>query len=139
MILDTSAIIATVSLEPDAGLLRGAMLTASSLAMSAVTVLETRIVLRARYGGEAVHAFETMLDRAPIAVVPFDAAQARLAFEAFQQYGKGQGHPAQLNIIDCAAYALARSRSEPLLFKGDDFSKTDVIPALRAELHPDRR
>ena len=53
-----------------------------------------------------------------------------MAFDAFLRYGKGQGHPAQLNIIDCVAYALAKSRSEPLLFKGNDFANTDIVPAL---------
>lgn len=59
-----------------------------------------------------------MLEHAGIAVIPFDAEMATAAFEAFQRFGKGQGHPAQLNIIDCAAYALAKIRGEPLLFKG---------------------
>jgi ribonuclease VapC len=55
---------------------------------------------------------------------------AKAAFRAFRQYGKGQGHPARLNIIDCAAYAVAKVRGEPLLFKGGDFDKTDIQPAL---------
>lgn len=60
----------------------------------------------------------------------FDQQLAQVAFDAFCRYGKGQGHPAQLNIVDCAAYALARSRGEPLLFKGNDFDNTDIEPAL---------
>lgn len=61
--------------------------------------------------------------------MPFDAELAAIAFDAFRRYGKGQGHPAQLNIIDCAAYALAKVRGEPLLFKGNDFEKTDISAA----------
>jgi ribonuclease VapC len=63
-------------------------------------------------------------------VVPFDDEMARIAFNAFRHFGKGQGHPAQLNIVDCAVYALAKARSEPLLFKGEDFDRTDIRSAL---------
>ena len=71
-----------------------------------------------------------MLAGAAIAIEPFNAEMAQAAFDAFRRYGKGQGHPAQLNILDCAAYALAKIRSEPLLFKGNDFEKTDILPAV---------
>lgn len=70
-----------------------------------------------------------MLDQAGIEIVPFDVQMAQAAFAAFRRYGKGQGHPAQLNILDCAAYALAKIRDEPLLFKGHDFERTDIQPA----------
>jgi ribonuclease VapC len=63
-------------------------------------------------------------------VVPFDDEMASVAFDAFRQFGKGREHPAQLNIIDCAVYALAKLRSQPLLFKGDDFAHTDIESAL---------
>lgn len=121
MVLDTSAIVAAIAMEPDAVRFRAAMLGATSLAMSAAAVLESRIVLRSRHGDAAVDAFDQMLDGAGIAIVPFDAPMAQLAFNAFRRYGKGQGHPAQLNIIDCAVYALAKMRGESLLFKGSDF------------------
>ncbi|WP_228747528.1 type II toxin-antitoxin system VapC family toxin [Bradyrhizobium sp. BR 10289] len=130
MVLDTSAIVATVTNEPDGQRYRTAMLDADSLSMSAVAVLETRIVLSARFGTAAVAFFDELLETAGIAVVPFDAEMAKGAFEAFQRFGKGGGHPAQLNIVDCAVYALAKARSEPLLFKGADFAKTDVVQAL---------
>ncbi|MGH6843533.1 MAG: PIN domain-containing protein [Methylocella sp.] len=71
-----------------------------------------------------------MLEGAGIAIVPLDAQMAQLAFDAFRRYGKGQGHPAQLNIVDCAVYALARFRGESLLFKGSDFEKTDIQAAV---------
>jgi ribonuclease VapC len=130
MVLDTSAIVATISGEPDGSRFQEALLRGPSLAISAVTALESRIVLLSRHGVEAVREFDDMLEHAGITVIPFDAGMAIAAFEAFQKFGKGQGHPAQLNIIDCAAYALAKIRGEPPLFKGSDFGKTDIKPAL---------
>ena len=126
MILDTSAIVATIANEPDRIRFQDRMLGAASLSISSVTALETRIVLQSRQGAEAVRAFDEMLESAGIIVVPFDAQMADAAFHAFRRYGKGQGRPAQLNILDCVAYALAKVRNEPLLFKGGDFEKTDI-------------
>jgi len=105
------------------------MLGADSLLISAVAVLETKVVLLARLGPEAISLFEELLEAAGIVVVPFDDEMAKAAFDAFRRFGKGQGHPAQLNMVDCAVYALANARSQPLLFKGADFSKTDVVSA----------
>ncbi len=130
MILDTSAIVAAITNEPDGPGFRKAMLNAPSLAISSVTVLEARIVLYARHGAEAVAEFNEMLENAGVLIVAFDEVQAGMAFDAFRQYGKGQGHPAGLNIVDCAAYALAKARGEPLLFKGSDFPNTDIVSAL---------
>lgn len=130
MVLDTSAIIATIANEQDSPGFREAILGAESLLMSSVAVLETRIVLFARLGLVAVDLFEELLDRAGIVVVPFDDEMAKTAFDAFRRYGKGTGHPAQLNIVDCAVYSLARERSQPLLFKGRDFDQTDIRSAL---------
>jgi ribonuclease VapC len=70
-----------------------------------------------------------LLENARIAVVPFDDEMAKAAFDAFRRFGKGQAHPAQLNIVDCAVYALAKTRSQPLLFKGGDFDRTDIQSA----------
>lgn len=106
------------------------MLDADSLSISAIAVLETKIVLSARFGSAAVTFFDELLATAGIVVVPFDDDMAKGAFEAFQLFGKGGGHPAQLNIVDCAVYALAKARSQPLLFKGADFARTDVVVAL---------
>jgi ribonuclease VapC len=130
VIVDSSAIVAAISREADGPRFQDAMLRAPSLSVSAVTVLETRIVLHARFGTEAVREFDEMLDHSGISVIPFDEAMADAAFEAFRRFGKGQGHPAQLNIVDCAAYALAKLRDEPLLFKGTDFDKTDIQTAV---------
>ncbi len=130
MILDTSAIIAAIANEPDGARFQSAIQGAESLAISAVTVLETRIVLHSRRQTLLAQAFDLLLQRAGIEVVPLDAELAHAAFEAFRRYGKGQGHPAQLNIVDCVVYALAKSRNEALLFKGDDFASTDITAAL---------
>jgi len=130
MVLDTSAIFATIAKEADCIRFQDAMVGATSLTISAVTVLETRIVLQSRVGEEAVREFNEMLEYAGIVVVPFDAAMAEVAFEAFRRYGKGRRHPAQLNVVDCAVYALAKIRGESLLFKGSDFAHTDIQRAL---------
>jgi ribonuclease VapC len=130
MVLDTSAIIAAITNEQDNSHYRAAMLSAESLLISSVAVLETRIVLFARLGLDAIRLFEELLENAGIVVVPFDGEMARVAFDAFRRFGKGQGQPAQLNIVDCAVYALAKVRSQPLLSKGDDFDETDIHSAL---------
>jgi ribonuclease VapC len=130
MVLDTSAIIATITNEQDSSRFRMAMLSAESLLISSIAVLETKIVLFARFGLDAVGLFEELLVNAGIVVVPFDDEMARAAFDAFRRFGKGQGHPAQLNITDCAVYALAKARSQPLLYKGGDFDRTDILSAL---------
>jgi ribonuclease VapC len=129
MVLDTSAIIAAITNEQDSLRFRAAILGAENLLISSVAVLETKIVLFARLGSDAVGLFEELVENAGIAVVPFDNEMAKAAFDAFRRFGKGQAHPAQLNIVDCAVYALAKTRSQPLLFKGGDFDRTDIQSA----------
>src|SRR5258708_16374789 len=116
-VLDTSAIIASITNEQDSSRIQAAMLGAESLLISSVTVLETRIVLFARLGLDAVGLFEELLENAGIVVVPFDGEMAKAAFDAFRRYGKGKGHPARLNIVDCTAYGLPRAREQPLRFE----------------------
>jgi ribonuclease VapC len=128
MVLDTSAIFALIANEPEALQFRNALLAAETLAISTVTVLETHIVLRGRFGPNAGIAFDAWLRDMGVLIVPFDQGQATEAANAFSRFGKGQGHPAQLNIRDCASYALAKLRGESLLFKGSDFSRTDNTP-----------
>jgi len=130
MVLDTSAIFAAIAGEVDSTDYRLAIKNASLRLISAITLLETRIVLFSRIGGGAIDTLDQLIERAQIGVTPFDDEQIAIAFDACKRYGKGQGHPAQLNIVDCAAYALARSRDLPLLFKGSDFAHTDVKRAL---------
>jgi ribonuclease VapC len=130
MVVDTSAIFAMIAKEPEARAIQEAILSAETLLMSAITRLETQIVLHGRFGPDGDDAFEEWLSQSGIVIVPFDQEQARVAFAAFREYGKGQGHAAQLHICDCAAYALARTRGDQLLFKGGDFARTDIRSAL---------
>lgn len=130
MVIDTSALVAAIANEPDSLSFRRAIAEAPIRLMSAVTVLEARIVLHSRLGPVGVSMFEELLGNADIEIVAFDRALATAAFDAFRRFGRGQGSPAHLNIVDCAGYALAKSRSLPLLFKGDDFAQTDVASAI---------
>jgi ribonuclease VapC len=128
--IDSSALIAILSLEPDAQNLLSIIARARTGMMSAVSLLESSIVLAARKKeGSIWQPFDEFLSQARIEVIAFDQDQARLARMAFLKYGKGR-HPAALNFGDCAAYALAKSRNLPLLFKGDDFRKTDIVAAI---------
>jgi ribonuclease VapC len=133
MVVDSSALVAALT-ELDGELYVTALAQAPHLALSAVNAYETRLVLRGRKrdavtGAALVDSFAALLARARVAIVPFDADQAILAHDAYLRFGKGF-HPADLNFADCAAYALARLRGEPLLFKGGDFALTDITSAL---------
>ena len=130
MVIDTSAIFAAIANEPDAEVYRRAIKAAPVKLISAQTLLETRIVLFSRLGAGALDIFERLIESAGILVIPLDDELSYAAFEAFRRFGKGQTARARLNIVDCAAYALARQRNLPLLFKGDDFAATDVVGAL---------
>ncbi len=126
MVVDSSAIIAILQAEDDAQPLADAMAAADRLVMSAVNAHESAMILRARGGPESAEDFWRFLGINSIEVAPFDENQARVASEAFGRFGKGIHSKARLNLADCAAYALAKSLSAPLLFKGDDFANTDV-------------
>lgn len=95
--------------------------------MSVATFVETSIVIESRYGAEGLRDLDLLLERAGLELVPVDVEQARAARAAYSRYGKGR-HPAALNFGDCFSYALARVLGEPLLFKGGDFSQTDLQP-----------
>ncbi len=122
MIVDTSALIAVLRHEPEADGFVESLLASSSVRVSAGTLLETRLVAE-RNGGTAELA--ELLELIGIDVVPVDARQVDLAFDGFRRFGKGR-HPAGLNFGDLFAYALARALDAPLLFKGNDFTRTDV-------------
>jgi ribonuclease VapC len=131
MILDTSVLIAIVKNEQDAVGFSECMEAADELRISAGNYLEASIVV----GGlrnPAIHGhLEEILEEAEVVIEPFTAEQARIARQAYRDYGKGSGHRANLNFGDCFAYALARAKREPLLYKGDDFIHTDVRSALK--------
>lgn len=128
--IDSSALVAILRNEPDALLYAEAIGAANVRILSSVGCLETSMVMAGAGLGESVwEPLDRLLARSKIAVLPFDAEQASLARAAFLKYGKGR-HPASLNFGDCAAYALAKSKRVPLLYKGEDFAKTDIVSAL---------
>jgi ribonuclease VapC len=126
MVIDTSALAAIFFHEPERDAFRDAIVTASSRLISAATVLEAGMVIEGRRGGGAGREFDLFVVRAQIQIVPIDAELADLARSAWRKYGKGR-HPAGLNFGDCFSYALAKSSGEPLLAKGGDFARTDVL------------
>jgi ribonuclease VapC len=128
MILDTSALAAIFFGEADASRFVELIHQADRCLISAGTFLELSIVLEAQIGIEAIRQCDMFFRRAGIVIEPFTVEQAHLARQAFQDFGKGR-HPAGLNLGDCFAYALAKVKGEPLLFKGNDFSKTDIVGA----------
>ena len=128
--IDSSALVAILQNEPDALPFAEAIGAAEAIIVSAVSFFETSMVLAGRVQDEtAWRLLDALIGRAKIEIVPFDAGQAAIARAAFLKYGKGR-HPAALNFGDCAAYALAKSRNIPLLYKGADFAKTDIVSAL---------
>jgi ribonuclease VapC len=125
MVVDTSALLAILFQEEDAQRYAEAIAGAESALISAGTLMEAGIVLDCKVGSGAVQDLNVFIERAGIEVVPVDAEQAQIAIEAYRDYGKGN-HAAGLNFGDCFACALAKVTGAPLLFKGDDFSKTDI-------------
>jgi ribonuclease VapC len=130
MIIDASAIVAILLDEPDARLYATAIEASPVRRVSAATFLEIAIVVDNRQRPVAGRRLDDAIRDAAIAIEPVTEAQARIAREAYRDYGRGSGHPAGLNFGDCLAYALARDKSEPLLFKGADFAQTDIRSAL---------
>ena len=130
MVIDTSALVALMEDEAVAPALRTALSSDPTRWISTVSVLEATCVLGDRRGTGAVLELSLFLSEFDFQQVPFDVAQLSIAQRAWLVYGRGR-HPARLNFGDCASYALAQSRSEPLLFIGDDFSQTDVVTAGR--------
>ena len=125
MVVDSSAVIAILEREPEAELFAGLMEEAAVRLISAVSVLECGMLALSRRGAAGVRELDLFLGRGGFDIVPFDADQAAVARGAFDVFGKGR-HPAGLNFGDCASYALSRTAAEPLLFKGDDFGRTDL-------------
>ena len=128
MIADTSALLAVILGEADAESYLSRMASADSLSVSAATLTEAYIVAEARQGREAATDLAALLADLEVDVVAFDEEQAELASSAWRRFGKGR-HPAGLNLGDTFSYALAASRGEALLFKGNDFAATDVMRA----------
>lgn len=132
MIVDASAIIAILHGESDALAYARAIESAMVARMSAVTFAEAAIVIDAGRNPIASRRFDDIIREAEIAIEAVTETHARLAREAYRDFGKGSGHRAGLNFGDCFSYALSKATKEPLLYKGRDFSHTDVISALSA-------
>ena len=129
MVLDTSALLAILFAEPERDQLIDALAQARDPLISAATLVEASIVMRARTGAEGVDDLDELLAAAAVRTIAVDAAQAYLARDAFARFGKGRS-AAGLNFGDCFSYALAQATGQPLLFKGGDFGQTDVTPAV---------
>lgn len=125
MVIDTSALIAILQDEPERRAFNEAIEAADRRAMSVASFVEASMIVETRFGPDGVRSLDLFIAKAGIELVAVDANQAHVARTAFRVYGKRR-HPAGLNFGDCFAYALARTLGEPLLFKGSDFSLTDV-------------
>ena len=126
IVVDSSALIAILYAEAEREVLVERILRAPRRLISAVTMLETSVVVLRKRGAGALEDLRDLLHELDIETIAFDETQARLAAEAYGAFGKGVDPRARLNICDCASYALAKSRGAPLLFKGNDFSLTDI-------------
>jgi ribonuclease VapC len=126
VIVDTSALIAILRGEPEAAGFVNALAGSTNTKMSAATYLEASILVDANRDPVLSARFDELVDAAAIEISPVDALLARVARQAYRDYGKGSGHRAGLNYGDCFAYALARSTGDALLCKGDDFVHTDI-------------
>jgi ribonuclease VapC len=129
IVADTSALIAIILDEPERDRFTASIAAAGRVGISVATVVETRVVLHRRGGAKLTKAIDLLLASNRFEVVPVDVEQADIAHAAFVTYGKGTGHPAGLNFGDLFSYALAKSRGVPLLYKGDDFARTDIAAA----------
>lgn len=129
MVIDASAIIAIVRLEPEAETFAGVILSAARPIMSVANWFEAAIVVDQRGTADSRRRFDGIVQRLGIKLEPVTAGQADAARDAYRRFGKGN-HRADLNLGDCFAYALATSSEQPLLFKGNDFSQTDIRSAL---------
>ena len=130
MILDTSALVAILRDEPDAAMYARAIAQSNVRRLSTANFVEAAAVMDGSRDPIASRRFDELLREAEVRIEPVTEIQARLAREAYRDFGRGSGHAAKLNLGDCFAYALAIDRGEPLLFKGEDFTHTDVSSAL---------
>jgi ribonuclease VapC len=128
VILDTSAIVAILWDEPERAAFTDAIARAGTCQMSAATFVEASIVIETTRGYEALRDFDLFIAAVSVQLVAVDVEQAQIARDAFRKYGKGR-HAAGLNYGDCFSYALAKANGLPLLFKGGDFSQTDIEAA----------
>jgi len=129
MIVDSSAVVAILRMEPEAAAF-AASIAGANTRISAVNYVEAAVVMDSAGDPIVSRRFDDLIGQGAMAIEPVTEEQAHLARAAYHDFGKGSGHPARLNFADCFAYALAKASREPLLFKGNDFLHTDVTPAL---------
>ena len=129
IVVDTSALIAIVQNEPERAEFTKVIAHAPRRFVSTVSLLEASLVAHSRRGQAGLDVLNDIVVDSELEIVPFDDAQRRLAVQAFIRFGKGNHPRARLNFGDCVAYALAKGMNAPLLFKGDDFAATDLVPA----------
>lgn len=129
MILDSSCIVAVLKNEPERSSFEE-LIVDNDCSLSAANFLETAILLDMKNSGLVSKKLDSFLASSRISIQPVTKEQALIAREAYRKFGKGTGHPTQLNFGDCFAYALSKTLNEPLLAKGNDFPKTDVLLAL---------
>ena len=132
MFVDASALVAMITNEPEAAAMTKAIADAASATTSPLSIYEAAMAIARKKidKGQAFDVIERFLIASRISVEPITAQHAELALQAHARFGKGTGHPAQLNMGDCFSYAAAIRLGCPLLFKGRDFSRTDIPPAL---------
>lgn len=129
VVVDTSALIAIIRAEGEASAILDVLGQAERKLFSAASLLEALIVTSGK--GTETERLAMLVREAELETMPVSEREAMVGAEAFRRFGKNSGHPANLNFGDCFAYALAKSRNLPLLFKGDDFVHTDIVPALK--------
>ena len=128
MIIDTSALVAILDQEPEVERIVRTLASAPERTLSAANLVEAGIVMQARRGDDGARDLDLLLAKLRVDIAAVTASQADIARKAFRRYGRAR-HPANLNFGDCFAYALAKDKSAPLLFKGNDFGQTDVMVA----------
>ena len=131
--VDASAMVAILTAEPKAAALAQSLQAASQPVTSAIAIYETTLAVRRKREGSVAETEADVMDfvqAAGIRVVPIGVSEVAAALDAFSRYGRGQGHPARLNMGDCFAYAVARTNGAALLFMGDDFAQTDAVLAI---------
>jgi ribonuclease VapC len=133
MIIDSSALIAILKRESEWEALSEALDASKSSRMSAASFLETSIVVDSWKNPVFSREWDELVERFSIHIEPVTESQARIARQAYRDYGRGSGHPANLNFGDCFTYALAREKREPVLWKGDNFGHTDLRAAVKQQ------
>jgi ribonuclease VapC len=125
MVIDTSAVVAILQNEPERRRFNEAIEAAETRSLSVASFIETSMIVETRYGSDGIRDLDLFIAKAQIELIAVDVEQAHLARQAFREFGRGR-HAAGLNFGDCFSYALARSHSDSLLYKGADFGKCDV-------------